>query len=133
MSVKVTPTLARPIEYRQDYTIMVPNSSVRTGSGGEGNRASCKAAMIGASERGVDLYDEPPCAHLDAYVAATHRPMDYVMIWFSEAQEPGNACVERVRKHLRENYTRIYSSPRNLAHVYRLKDGVVEAVRQRTK
>ncbi len=78
----------------------------------------------------VDLYDEPPCADLDAYVAATHRRMDYVMIWFPEAQEPGNACVERVRKHLRENYTRIYSSPRNLAHVYRLKGGVAEAVRR---
>ena len=78
----------------------------------------------------ADLYDEPPCADLDAYVAATHRPMDYVMIWFSEAQEPGNACVERVRKHLRENYARIYSSPRNLAQVYRLKGGVAEAVRR---
>ena len=70
----------------------------------------------------VDLYDEPPCADLDAYVAATRRPMDYVMIWFPEAQEAGNACVERVRKHLRDHYTPIYSSPRNLAQVYALKD-----------
>ena len=70
----------------------------------------------------VDLYDEPPCADLDAYVAATHRPMDYVMIWFPEAQESGNVCVERVRNHLRQHYTRIYTSPRNLAHVYQLND-----------
>jgi hypothetical protein len=76
----------------------------------------------------VDLYDEPPCADLDAYVAASHRPMDYVMIWFPEAQEAGNVCVERVRNHLRENYTRIYASPRNLAHVYALKDGAVKPV-----
>ena len=68
----------------------------------------------------VDLYDEPPCADLDAYVAATHRPMEYVMIWFPEAQEAGNVCVERVRNHLREHYTRVYASPRNLAHVYQL-------------
>jgi hypothetical protein len=73
----------------------------------------------------VDLYDEPPCADLDAYVAARRRPIDYVLIWFPEAQEPGNVCVERVRNHLRRNYTRIYSSPRNLAHVYQIKDELV--------
>lgn len=56
--------------------------------------------------------------------------MDYVMIWFPEAQESGNVCVERVRKHLRENHTRVSSSPRNLAHVYRLNGGVAEAVRR---
>lgn len=68
----------------------------------------------------VDLYDEPPCADLDAYVAATHRPMDYVLIWFPEAQQAGNVCVERVRDHLRKNYTRTYLSPHNLAQVYQL-------------
>ena len=68
----------------------------------------------------IDLYNEPPCADLDAYVQATHRPIDYVMIWFPEAQESANVCVERVRKHLREHYMRIYASPRNLAQVYHL-------------
>ncbi|MEO8131448.1 MAG: hypothetical protein ABI822_30410, partial [Bryobacteraceae bacterium] len=77
-----------------------------------------------------DLYDEPPCADLDAYVAATHRPMDYVMIWFPEARKPGNVCVEKVRHHLSEYYTRIYVSPRNLAHVYQLKSGIADSARR---
>ena len=69
----------------------------------------------------VDLYDEPPCADLDAYVAARRRPMDYVMIWYPEVADPKNVCVQKVRDHLRVNYRQIYSSPHNLAHVYRRK------------
>jgi hypothetical protein len=70
----------------------------------------------------VDLYDEPPCADLDAYVATTHNPMDYVLVWFPEAQPEGNVCVERVRNHLQAHYKQIYASPRNLAIVYERKD-----------
>lgn len=63
----------------------------------------------------------PPCIALDGYVAASHPPMNYIVVWFPDTQDPDNSCVQSVLKHLRQNYRLIYKPLRNLVHVHHLQ------------
>ncbi len=69
----------------------------------------------------TDALDDAPCIDLDGYVSASHRPINYIVVWFPDAQDPENPCVLRVLKHLQLNYRLIYKSPRNLVHVHQLQ------------